>query len=111
MARVLCVLADSKPGKPAVLLLGTRSEVQFCPAAHEKLVTEGVAVRVVSMPCWELFERLPQDMKDSLLPPTVQALVSVEQASGFGWERYVGAAGEAIGINNFGAALARAGKA
>ena len=78
-------------GKPDVLLLATGSEVALCVEAYEQLKAEGIKARVVSMPSWELFDDQPQEYRDSVLPPAVTARVSVEQASTFGWERYVGA--------------------
>jgi len=71
--------------------------------AHEKLVAAGIKSRVVSMPSWELFEHQPQEYKDSVLPPSVTARVSVEQASTLGWERYTGLTGKKIGMRTFGA--------
>jgi transketolase len=103
VARGAYVLADPPGGKPDVLLLGTGSEVSLCVEAHEKLTAEGINSRVVSMPSWELFDRQDQAYRDSVLPPGVTARVSVEQASTFGWHRYVGATGEAIGMHTFGA--------
>jgi transketolase len=103
LAKGAYVLADaSAGGNPDVLLLATGSEVALCVAAHEQLVKEGVKSRVVSMPSWELFERQPPAYKDAVLPPSVKARVSVEQASTLGWERYVGA-GRSIGMRTFGA--------
>jgi transketolase len=103
LAKGAYVLADASAGKPDVLLLATGSEVALCVAAHEQLVKEGVKSRVVSMPSWELFERQPQAYKDAVLPPSVDARVSVEQASTLGWERYVGSTGRSIGMRTFGA--------
>ena len=97
------VLADAPGGKPSVILIGTGSEVQFCVAAYEQLTKEGVAVRVVSLPCWELFEHQPLAYRNSVLPPEVKARVSVEQASTFGWSCYVGDEGHSIGMRTFGA--------
>ena len=97
------VLADAPGGKPDVILIGTGSEVQLCVDAHEALVAEGVKSRVVSMPSWELFESQEQPYRDSVLPPDVTARVSVEQASVFGWSRYVGSTGASIGMRSFGA--------
>src|SRR4030095_9316460 len=71
--------------------------------AHEALVAGGIRSRVVSMPSWEIFERQPQEYRDSGLPPSVTARVAVEQASTLGWERYVGSAGRVIGMQTFGA--------
>src|SRR5207302_10425773 len=97
------VLADAPGGKPDVLLLATGSEVAVCLAAYEQLRAEGVKARVVSMPSWELFDDQPQAYRDQVLPPDVTARVSVEQASTFGWARYVGATGHSIGMRSFGA--------
>src|SRR5262249_37442260 len=88
-------------GQPQVLLMATGSEVSLCVDAYEKLKAEGIKARVVSMPSWELFEQQTQEYKDSVLPPAVTARVSVEQASTFGWERYVGRRGQCIGMKNF----------
>ena len=68
-----------------------------------RLVDEGIRSRVVSMPCWELFEQQPQSYRDTVLPPTVRARVSIEAAAPFGWERYVGLEGAIIGVTDFGA--------
>ena len=97
------VLADAPGGKPSVILIGTGSEVQFCMSAYEQLTKEGVAARVVSLPCWELFEHQPEAYRNSVLPPDVKARVSVEQASTFGWSQYVGEGGHSIGMKTFGA--------
>jgi transketolase len=97
------VLGDAPGGKPSVILIGTGSEVQFCVAAYEQLTKEGVAVRVVSLPSWELFEHQPEAYRNSVLPPDVKARVSIEQASTFGWSRYVGTDGHSIGMKTFGA--------
>jgi transketolase len=88
---------------PAVILIATGSEVSLALAAHDVLVREGIASRVVSMPSWELFEAQPQSYRDAVLPPQVRARVSVEAGSPFGWERYVGRDGVIIGVNRFGA--------
>jgi transketolase len=97
------VLADAPGGRPEVLLMATGSELYMAVAAHEQLVKEGVKSRVVSMPSWELFEHQPQEYKDTVLPPSVTARVSVEQASTMGWERYTGLTGKKIGMRTFGA--------
>ncbi len=97
------VLADADGGRPDVLLLGTGSEVALCVQAFERLSAEGVKARVVSMPSWELFEQQPQSYREGVLPPDVTARVSVEQASQFGWDRYVGPEGARIGMETFGA--------
>jgi transketolase len=97
------VLLDADDAKPDVLLLATGSEVHLALAAREELAAEGLKVRVVSMPCWELFDRQPKEYQDSVLPPTVRARVGVEQASTFGWHRYVGDYGRVVGMHTFGA--------
>ena len=103
LAKGAYVLADAPGGKPDVVLIGTGSEVSLCVAAHEQLTRDGIRSRVVSMPSWELFDEQPQDYRDAVLPPSVAARVSVEQASAMGWERYVGPAGRIIGMRTFGA--------
>jgi transketolase len=103
LAKGAYVLADAPGGTPEVVLLATGSEVSLCTAAHEQLAGEGIKSRVVSMPSWELFDRQDKAYKDSVLPPSVTARVSVEQGSTLGWERYVGSAGRAIGMRTFGA--------
>jgi transketolase len=103
VARGAYVLADAPGGKPDVLLLGTGSEVSLCVEAYEQLSKEGIHARVVSMPSWELFRRQDQAYIDSVLPPDVKARVSVEMASTFGWERFVGMSGTSIGMHTFGA--------
>ena len=97
------VLADSAGGKPDVILMASGSELSLCVDACEKLKAEGVKARVVSMPCWELFEQQDAAYKANVLPPSVTARVSVEMASTFGWERYVGARGKMVGMHSFGA--------
>ncbi len=97
------VLVDPPDGQPEVLLLGSGSEVSLCVAAFERLAADGIGARVVSMPSWELFEQQPQEYRDRVLPPEVVARVAVEQASTFGWERYVGPGGAMIGMRTFGA--------
>jgi len=96
------IVADSAPA-PEVILIGTGTEVGLCIAAHEQLVASGVRSRVVSMPSWELFEEQPAEYRDLVLPPGVTARVVVEQASSFGWERYVGRTGHMITMRTFGA--------
>ncbi len=103
VAKGAYVLADAPGGKPDVILMASGSEVSLCVEAYEKLNTEGIKARVVSMPSWELFERQETSYKDSVLPANVTARVSVEMASTFGWERYVGAKGKMIGMHSFGA--------
>jgi transketolase len=97
------VLADARNGKPEIILIATGSEVGLCVEVYEKLVTEGVAARVVSMPSWELFEQQDDAYRAAVLPPDVTRRVAVEQASALGWERYTGLRGAIIGMRTFGA--------
>jgi transketolase len=97
------VLIDAPGGKPEVILIATGSELSLAADAHERLAADGIRSRVVSMPSWDIFEHEPQDYRDSVLPPDVTARVAIEQASTFGWERYVGPAGRVIGMHTFGA--------
>jgi transketolase len=103
VARGAYVLADAPGGKPEVILIASGSEVSLAVDAHEKLLAEGIRSRVVSMPSWDIFDLQPQEYRDSVLPPKVKARVAVEQASTFGWERYVGTSGHVIGMKTFGA--------
>jgi len=103
VARGAYVLADSPNHEPEVIFMATGSEVALCVAAHEVLNKQGIKSRVVSMPSWELFERQDQDYRESVLPPHVTARVGVEQASTFGWDRYLGPRGHMIGMTSFGA--------
>jgi transketolase len=103
VARGAYVLADAPGGKPDVILISSGSEVSLCIDAHEELAAEGIRSRVVSMPSWDIFEQQSEDYQDSVLPPDVTARVAVEQASTFGWDRYVGRAGRVIGMKTFGA--------
>jgi transketolase len=97
------VLADAPGGNPEVILIASGSEVSLALDAHEKLLAEGIRSRVVSMPSWDIFDLQTQEYRDSVLPPKVKARVAVEQASTFGWERYVGTSGRVIGMKTFGA--------
>ena len=102
-ARGAYVLADAPAGKPDVILMGTGSEVSLCVEAYEKLKAEGIPARVVSMPSWDIFEQQDATYKESVLPSSVTARVSVEMAATFGWERYVGLKGRKVGMHRFGA--------
>jgi transketolase len=102
-ARGAYILADAPGGKPDVILMGTGSEVSLCVEAYEKLKAEGIQARVVSMPCWKIFDEQDEAYKESVLPAAVTARVSVEMAATFGWERYVGLKGRKIGMHRFGA--------
>ncbi|MBV8109105.1 MAG: transketolase [Hyphomicrobiales bacterium] len=103
LARGAYVLADPPAGKPEVILIASGSEVSLCVNAHEQLLAQGIRSRVVSMPSWDIFEHQPLAYQDSVLPPDVTARVAVEQASTFGWDRYVGRSGRVIGMKTFGA--------
>jgi transketolase len=102
VARGAYVLADAPDGHPQVLLMASGSEVALCVQAYEQLREQGIGARVVSMPSWELFETQDQAYRDQVLPPSVTARVAVEQASGFGWERYAGMQGAILGMTRFG---------
>jgi transketolase len=103
VARGAYVLADPPGGNPEVILIASGSEVSLALKAHEQLLAEGIRSRVVSMPSWDIFEHQDPDYRKSVLPPTVTARVAIEQASTFGWERYVGSSGRMIGMETFGA--------
>jgi transketolase len=103
VARGAYVLAEASGARPDVILLATGSEVQLALAARQELEADGVKTRVVSMPCWELFDRQPLDYRDQVLPGDVRARVAIEQASTLGWDRYVGDGGAVVGMHTFGA--------
>jgi transketolase len=104
VARGGYVLADAPGGaEPEVILIATGTEVGLAVDAYDRLVADGVAARVVSLPSWELFDRQPREYRDAVLPPHVTARVAVEQASALGWERYVGATGAIVAMSTFGA--------
>jgi transketolase len=103
LARGAYVLADPKEGKPAAIVIATGAEVHVALAAQRLLAGEGVATRVVSMPCWEAFAEQTAEYRDAVLPPSVTARVSVEAGVTFGWERWIGDRGIAVGIDRFGA--------
>jgi transketolase len=96
------VLADPEDGDPEVILIATGSEVALAVSAHEELIADGVRSRVVSMPCCELFDRQDPEYRAQVLPPSVTARVSIEEASTLGWDRYVGFDGVKIGMHTFG---------
>jgi transketolase len=96
------VLADPEDGDPEVILIATGSDVALAVGAHEELSGEGIASRVVSLPCWELFERQDEAYRAEVLPPSVTARVSVEEASTLGWDRFVGFEGRKVGMHTFG---------
>ena len=97
------VLGDPPGASPEVILIASGSEVSLAVKAHEQLLGEGIRSRVVSMPSWDIFEQQDPEYRRSVLPPSVTARVAIEQASTFGWERYVGQSGRVIGMETFGA--------
>ena len=103
VARGAYVLADAPGADPEVILIASGSEVSVAVQAHETLLAEGIRSRVVSMPSWDIFEHQTQQYRDTVLPPKVGARVAIEQASTFGWERYIGPSGRVIGMETFGA--------
>ena len=103
VAKGAYVLADAPHGDPELILIASGSELSLAVEAHEKLVAEGVRSRVVSMPSWEIFEHQSQEYRDSVFPPKMTARLAIEQASTFGWERYIGSQGRVIGMRTFGA--------
>jgi transketolase len=103
VAKGAYVLADTPGKNPEVILIASGSEVSLALEAHEKLIAEGTRSRVVSMPSWDVFEHQTKEYRDGVLPPNVKARVAIEQASTFGWERYVGEVGRVIGMKTFGA--------
>jgi transketolase len=103
VARGAYVLADSAGANPEVILIASGSEVSLAIAAHEELVTQGIRCRVVSMPSWEIFEHQSEQYRNHVLPLNITARVAIEQASTFGWERYVGTRGRVVGMKTFGA--------
>ena len=103
VSRGAYVLADVPNKDPEIILIATGSEVSLAVEAHEQLVADGIRSRVVSMPSWDVFEHQTKDYRDNVLPPKVTARIAVEQASTFGWERYVGVNGCVVGMQTFGA--------
>jgi transketolase len=97
------VLADAPGGNPELILIASGSELILAVNAHEQLMAEGIRSRVVSMPSWDIFENQTRRYRNSVLPPDVTSRIAIEQASTFGWERYIGAAGRVIGMETFGA--------
>jgi transketolase len=97
------VLKSAKDKKPGLILIATGSEVQIALDASQELESKGVAVRVVSMPSWELFERQPEEYKNKVLPPETTARIAIEAGVAQGWHKYVGDRGGIISMNRFGA--------
>jgi transketolase len=103
VARGGYVLRDTTGGDPALILIATGSELQLAVAAAETLERDGIATRVVSLPCWERFEAQDAAYRDAVLPPTIRKRVSVEIGVSLGWERWVGDEGAIVGLDHFGA--------
>jgi transketolase len=103
LARGGYILAGAAEAAPQVILIGTGSEIATCIEVYERLAAEGVKARVVSLPCWELFEAQDQGYREAVLPAAVTARVAVEAASPLGWDRYAGFTGEVIAMRRFGA--------
>jgi transketolase len=97
------ILIDAPEGGPDLILIATGSEVALIVAAREKLETKGIAVRLVSMPSWELFDAQPAAYRDDVLPPSVRARLAVEAGASMGWHRYVGDRGDVLAVDRFGA--------
>jgi transketolase len=97
------VLAEADGGAPQAIIMATGSEVSVALAARDLLAKDGIRTRVVSMPCWETFAAQSAEYRESVLPAVVKARVSVEAGVTFGWQRWVGDAGVAIGIDHYGA--------
>ncbi|MFI4970053.1 MAG: transketolase-like TK C-terminal-containing protein, partial [Lysobacterales bacterium] len=97
------VLSDAAGAKPELILIASGSELGLIVAAAERLQKDGVAVRCVSMPSWDLFDALPQADRDAVLSPGVRARLAVEAGATQGWHRYVGDGGDVLGVDRFGA--------
>jgi transketolase len=95
-------LYDS-PKLPDVILIGTGSEIVICVDAAKQLESQGTSVRIVSLPCWELFDEQPLAYQQEVLPMAVRARVAVEAGIAQGWEKYIGSSGKFVGMTGFGA--------
>ena len=102
VARGAYVLADAPQRDPEVILIASGSELTLAVEAHERLLAEGVRCRLVSMPSWDIFEHQSKEYREAVLPSSVKARVAIEQASTFGWSRYVGENGRVVGMHTFG---------
>lgn len=102
LAKGAYVLAEAPGGKPDVILIASGSEVGLCMTAREQLIAEGIKARVVSMPSWELFDEQDAAYRDTVLPPSLTARVSVEEGSTLGWARFAGPSGVTLGMHGFG---------
>jgi transketolase len=103
LARGAYVLAEATGGSPRLVLIASGSEVGLAMDARERLEKDGVPTRVVSMPCWELFEKQPADYRESVLPKATKARLAIEAGATLGWKRWVGDGGDVVGLDRFGA--------
>jgi transketolase len=103
LSRGAYILAEASGGAPKAILIGTGSELQLAVAARPKLEADGIPTRVVSMPCWEFFDKQPKEYRDTVLPPSVKTRLSVEAGVTLGWQKYVGDHGGSIGVDRYGA--------
>ncbi len=97
------ILANSSSAKPEIILMATGSEVHLALEVYERLRNEGIGVRVVNMPSWELFEKQPEQYRSEILPPEITVRMSIEAGVTLGWHKYAGLGGEIVGIDHFGA--------
>jgi transketolase len=103
VSRGAYILAEASGAKPRLILIGTGSELQLAVGGREKLEADGIPTRVVSMPCWQLFDRQPAAYREEVLPHAVTARLSIEAGVTLGWQKYVGDRGASIGVDRFGA--------
>ena len=103
VSRGAYILAEATGGQPKVILIGTGSELQLAVGGRQKLEAEGIPTRVVSMPCWEVFDKQPREYRDEVLPPNVRTRLSIEAGVTLGWQKYVGDKGGSIGVDRYGA--------
>ncbi len=103
LSRGAYVLAEASSGTPRVILIATGSELGLALQAREKLEADGIPTRAVSMPCWELFDRQPQEYRRQVLPPSVPARLAIEAGASLGWKRYVGDGGDSVSLDRYGA--------
>lgn len=97
------ILWDAMPGLPEIIIIATGSEVSIALTAGCRVAAEGIRVRVVSLPCWEIFDEQSREYREEVLPPVVKARMAVEAGRSLGWERYVGLEGRILGLDRFGA--------
>jgi transketolase len=96
------VLSEATGGAPQAVLIATGSEVSVAMAAQEKLAAAGIRARVVSLPCWDVFEAQSREYRESVIPPSVSARVSIEAGATFGWQKWTGDRGANIGVDRYG---------